>query len=56
MKNVSAKIRGRKIAIYPNGDYFKVRIAGFTSKEEAKGAMMTAGITNYLILRKTDGR
>jgi outer membrane protein len=56
MKYVSAKIRGRKIAIYPNGDYFKVRIAGFTSKEEAEGAMMTAGITDYLILRKTDGR
>lgn len=56
MKYVSAKIRGRKIAIYPNGDYFKVRIAGFTSKEEAEGAMMTAGITDYIILRKTDGR
>ena len=56
MKNVSAKLRGRKIAIYPNGDYFKVRIAGFTSKEEAEGAMITSGITNYLILRKTDGR
>jgi outer membrane protein TolC len=56
MKDVSAKIRGRKIAIYPNGNYFKVRIAGFTSKEEAEGAMMTAGITDYLILRKTDGR
>lgn len=56
MKHVSAKIRSRKIAIYPNGDYFKVRIAGFTSKEEAERAMMTAGIKDYIILRKNDGR
>jgi outer membrane protein len=56
MKDVTAKLRDRKIAIYHIGKFYKVRIAGFSSKEEAKGAMMTAGITNYLVLRKIDGR
>jgi outer membrane protein len=56
MKDISAKIRDRKIAIYPNGNFYKVRIAGFSSKKEAEGAMMMAGITKYLVLRKSDGR
>lgn len=55
LKNVAAKIRDKTIAVYPNGKFYKVRIAGFSSKEEADGAMLTAGINNYLLLRKSDG-
>jgi len=56
MKDFSRKIRNRKIAIYPNGKFYKVRIAGFRSKDEAEDTMKNAGITNYVVLRKSNGR
>jgi hypothetical protein len=55
VKNLSMKIPGKKVGIKTVGKFYKVRVAGFGSREEAEDAMKSAGIEDFLVLRKSDG-
>jgi outer membrane protein len=56
MRDISRKIPGRKIVIRSNGKFYKVRIAGFRSTDEAENVMKNADIKDYLVLRKSHGQ
>lgn len=54
-REIQKKIGNKEIRIVSVGKLYKVRILGFTSAEEAEETMKKAGISEYLIMRKSKG-